>query len=82
MRKSMFLVITLLLVAAAVLQVQVPTAQSAECIEGRFKSVVVGPNCSCEIGSAYGTPRDQYQCIGGVWEYQQTFCGGPFCPGI
>lgn len=59
-----------------------PTA--CACTEGTFKLVATGPNCSCEIegGSGYGTPKDRYKCIGGVWVYQSSSCGGPFCPGF
>ena len=58
---------------------QVPAAQSAECTEGTFKTVTVGPTCGCDDGMT--TPKDRYQCIGGQWVYQYSFCGGPFCHG-
>jgi hypothetical protein len=66
-----------LLLLAAVFQVQVPAAQASVCTEGLFKSEVTGPICSSCGGTS--TPRDRYQCIGGVWEYQYSFCGWPFC---
>jgi len=50
------------------------------CTEGQFRSIITGPNCSCEDGQR--TPRDRYKCIGGLWEYQESFCGGPFCQGV
>ena len=68
-----------LLLLVAVFQIQVPVAQSAECTEGAFKNVTVGPTCGCEDGMS--TPKDRYKCIGGVWEYQYSFCGAPFCQG-
>lgn len=58
---------------------QVPAARSSECTDGQFKTVVTGPICSCDDGMT--TPKDRYECIGGVWEYQYSFCGGPFCHG-
>jgi len=67
------------LLLAAVFQVQVPAAQSAECIEGQFKTVFVGPVCGCDDGMT--TPKDRYKCIGGQWVYQYSFCAGPFCQG-
>lgn len=48
------------------------------CTEGTYKTVVVGPTCGCEDGTS--TPKERYQCIGGVWEFLYSFCGGPFCP--
>lgn len=51
---------------------------NACCTNGQFRSVVTGPNCSCEEPGT--TPRDRYQCVDGNWEYQYSFCGGPFCP--
>jgi hypothetical protein len=50
-----------------------------ECTDGQFKTVTVGPTCGCEDGMS--TPKDRYQCVGGQWEYQFSFCGGPFCHG-
>lgn len=50
------------------------------CTEGHVRSIITGPNCSCEDGQR--TPRDRYKCIGGLWEYQESFCGGPFCQGV
>lgn len=48
------------------------------CTDGHFRGVVSGPNCGCwEPGT---TERDRYECVDGLWEYQYTFCGGPFCP--
>jgi hypothetical protein len=49
------------------------------CTSGTFRNVNAGPNCSCEDGQS--TPKDRYQCISGLWEYQSSFCGGPFCIG-
>ena len=49
------------------------------CTEGAIQNVTTGPTCSCEDGLS--TPKDRYQCIGGQWEYQFSFCGAPFCPG-
>ena len=68
-----------LLLLAAVFQIQVLAAQAAECTEGQFKTVTVGPTCGCEDGMS--TPKERYQCIGGEWVYQFSFCGGPFCHG-
>ncbi len=50
------------------------------CTEGQIKSVITGPNCSCENGTS--TPKDRYKCIGGEWVYQFSFCSGPFCQGF
>lgn len=71
------LVVAMLLLVAAF---QIQTAQSAECTEGATKNVITGPYCSCEFGTK--TPKDRYQCIGGVWVYQYSFCSGPFCQGL
>jgi hypothetical protein len=81
MKKSTALVriAAALLLLVAVFQIQVPAAQSAECIEGQFKTVTVGPICGCEDGMT--TPKERYQCINGQWEYLYSFCGGPFCQG-
>lgn len=67
-----------LLLLAAVFQGQVRTAQASVCTDGQIKSVVTGPICSC---GGTMTPRDRYLCIGGAWEYQYSFCGGPECQG-
>ncbi len=48
------------------------------CTNGHIRNVTTGPNCSCEDGGS--TPKDRYQCVNGTWEYQFSFCGGPFCP--
>ena len=48
------------------------------CTDGHIRNVTTGPNCSCEDGGS--TPKDRYKCINGTWEYQFSFCGGPFCP--
>ena len=53
-----------------------------ECTEGALKFEKTGPNCSCSVGTAYGTPRDLYRCIGGEWVYQSSSCSGPFCQGF
>lgn len=50
------------------------------CTDGAFRSVIVGPICGCEDGQK--TPRDRYECIDGLWNYQYSFCGGPFCQGF
>ena len=59
-----------------------PTA--CACTEGAIKIVTTGPQCSCEVegGGAYGTPKDRYKCIGGVWVYQSSSCGPVFCQGF
>jgi hypothetical protein len=49
------------------------------CTNGTIRNVTTGPICSCEGGQT--TPKDQYECINGLWEYQFSFCGGPFCHG-
>jgi hypothetical protein len=49
------------------------------CTDGTFRNVITGPSCSCEDGQT--TPRDHYECVNGLWEYQFSFCGGPFCHG-
>ena len=49
------------------------------CTDGTFRTVTTGATCSCEDGQS--TPKDRYQCVNGLWEYQFSFCGGPFCPG-
>ena len=51
------------------------------CTEGSFKFVSTGPNCSCPVGESWGTPKDLYRCIGGVWVYQSSDCSFPFCQG-
>lgn len=53
---------------------------AACCTNGTFRTVITGPNCSCADGMT--TPRDRYQCINGLWVYQSSFCGGPFCHGF
>ena len=80
MRKAKTLVRLVFAVAllATAFQVQVPAAQSTECIEGRYKLVTTGPICSC---GGTKTPKDLYQCINGQWEYLESLCGGPFCQG-
>ncbi len=49
------------------------------CTSGTIRNVTAGPICSCDGGQT--TPKDRYECINGLWEYQFSFCGGPFCPG-
>jgi hypothetical protein len=49
------------------------------CTSGTIRNVNAGPICSCDGGQT--TPKDRYECINGLWEYQFSFCGGPFCPG-
>lgn len=68
-----------LLLLAAVFQIQAPAAQSSVCTDGQLMSVYVGPNCGCEDGIA--TPQDRYRCIDGEWVYQTSACGPPFCFG-
>jgi len=53
---------------------------AACCTSGTFRTVSTGPTCSCPDGQS--TPKDRYQCVNGLWEYQFSFCGGPFCPGF
>jgi hypothetical protein len=53
---------------------------AACCTSGTFRSVITGPYCSCADGQT--TPRDRYECIDGLWEYQYSYCGGPFCQGF
>lgn len=48
------------------------------CTDGHIRNVTTGPTCSCEEPGK--TPKDHYKCIGGLWEYQFSFCGAPFCP--
>ena len=50
------------------------------CTNGTFRTVIVGPTCGCADGMT--TPRDRYQCMNGLWEYQSSLCGGPFCQGF
>jgi hypothetical protein len=50
------------------------------CTHGTFRSVIAGPTCGCEDGQT--TPKDRYQCVNGLWVYQYSFCGGPFCQGF
>jgi len=50
------------------------------CTDGQIKTIITGPNCSCPDGMT--TPRDRYLCVNGNWEYQYSFCGGPFCHGF
>ena len=49
------------------------------CTNGQVKNVITGPNCSCPDGQT--TPKDRYLCVDSQWEYQFSFCGGPFCQG-
>lgn len=49
------------------------------CTNGSLRNVT-GPTCSCEDGQS--TPKDRYECVNGLWEYQFSFCGAPFCPGF
>jgi len=53
---------------------------AACCTDGTFRNVTTGPICSCEDGQT--TPKDRYECINGLWVFQYSFCGGPFCPGF
>lgn len=53
---------------------------AACCTNGQIKNVITGPNCSCPDGQT--TPRDRYLCVDSQWEYQFSFCGGPFCQGF
>jgi len=54
------------------------TTYCAACCTSGFRNVTTGPNCSCEDGAS--TPKDRYQCVNGLWVYQYSFCGSPFCP--
>ncbi len=65
-----------LLLLAAVFQIHVPAAQSAECSEGQLR-FDLGPFCSCSDGR---TPRYTFKCIGGEWVFQRYSCGAPMCP--
>ncbi len=56
-----------------------PVYCAACCTHGQFRTVTTGPTCGCEDGQT--TPKDRYQCINGLWVYQFSFCGGPFCHG-
>src|SRR3954453_20411694 len=47
------------------------------CSEGTFRTVGSGDTCGCPDGQS--TPRDRYKCINGLWVYQTTICGAPFC---
>ena len=51
---------------------------NACCTNGAIRNVTTGPICSCEEPGT--TPKDRYLCVDGTWEYQYSFCGGPFCP--
>jgi len=53
---------------------------AACCTNGAIRNVTTGPTCSCEDGQT--TPKDRYQCVNGLWVYQFSFCGGPFCHGF
>jgi len=68
-----------LLLFAAVFQIPVPAAQSYVCTEGVTSSIQAGPMCGCPNGMS--TLNDVYKCIGGVWVYQDSYCGEPECPG-
>jgi hypothetical protein len=50
------------------------------CTSGQIRFHFTGPNCSCDEGRK--TPKDRYQCVDGVWEYQSSSCGAPFCQGV
>jgi len=54
------------------------TTYCAACCTSGFRNVTTGPTCSCEDGAS--TPKDRYQCSNGLWVYQYSFCGAPFCP--
>jgi hypothetical protein len=53
---------------------------AACCTNGTIRNVTAGSICSCADGQT--TPKDRYECVNGLWEYQFSFCGGPFCPGV
>jgi len=55
-----------------------PISCAACCTNGTIRNVSTGPICSCPDGQS--TPKDRYQCVNGLWVYQFSFCGGPFCP--
>ena len=52
---------------------------AACCTDGTIRNVTTGPICSCADGQT--TPKDRYLCVNGLWVYQLSFCGGPFCHG-
>ena len=54
------------------------TTYCPACCTTGFRNVTTGPICSCEDGQS--TPKDRYNCVNGLWVYQFSFCGGPFCP--
>ena len=54
------------------------TTYCPACCTSGFRNVNTGPTCSCEDGAS--TPKDRYQCVNGLWVYQYSFCGSPFCP--
>lgn len=58
---------------------QAPIYCPACCTSG-IRNVTTGDICSCPDGQS--TPKDRYQCVNGLWQYQFSFCGGPFCPGF
>ena len=58
----------------------VTTYCAACCTNGQIRNVSTGPNCSCPDGKT--SPKDRYLCVNGEWEYQYSFCGGPFCQGF
>jgi hypothetical protein len=58
----------------------VTTYCPACCANGTIRTVITGPDCSCADGMT--TPRDRYQCVNGLWQYQSSTCGGPFCHGF
>ena len=49
------------------------------CTSGTFRTVPTGPNCSCPDGKT--SPKDKYQCVNGLWQFQVSVCSGPFCQG-
>jgi hypothetical protein len=56
-----------------------PISCATCCTDGTFRSVSSGDICGCPDGQS--TPRDRYQCVNGLWVYQTTICGAPFCIG-
>src|SRR4051794_16605410 len=58
---------------------QDPIFCPACCTENTIRNVTNGETCSCSDGPS--PPKGRSKCIGGLWVYQFSFCGAPFCPG-
>lgn len=48
------------------------------CTNGHIRDYTTGPTCGCPDGQS--TPQDRWECVNGTWEYQFSYCGGPYCP--